>query len=165
MCDQVRVFSKAFGHPSPARVPGNVDHGGEIPVDPSTCCFPGRYSGRLSDQQWIESGSKPYVDREDGFKAMDHVPAKQQGYAVRTFFNSRFLHHADRFRSGFVQHRPDRTFPDSWHQVGGIVPAGAVQQLQLADLLVKAHFFQDGFDGIMPCISAVMVHTTVHDHG
>ena len=141
--DQEGVFTETFGHSSPTRVPGNVDHGRKIPVDAGSGCLHGSNMGTFAYQFRVEGCCQPDVYRENGFKAMNHIASEQKGYAKPAFLNSGPLQFPDHLRPGLIENGPHFTSGNQRQQILRQFTTRAVNQLQLADLLFQGHFSQE----------------------
>src|ERR1039457_6093347 len=70
---EVWIFSCTFHNPSPARVSGNIHHGGKSPVDTTctgfSCCYPCRYFYR----RHIPTACFSKRNRESDFVPVYHI--------------------------------------------------------------------------------------------
>src|SRR5579859_230937 len=75
---EVGIFTSAFGHSSPARVPRDIDHWGKDPADSRCGCFPGGHASRSLDKFRIPRGGQSERYRKLGSKPMDYVQTENK---------------------------------------------------------------------------------------
>ncbi len=88
---QPRILSRAFGHPAPTLVTGDINHGRKRPVDAARRRFDGRCARGAPRQFGIETGRLTHRYRENRLQSVNNVGAKDQRYTVRRLFNGDLL--------------------------------------------------------------------------
>ena len=84
LCDsstQKRIFSRALADTSPTWVATDVYHRTECPGNAVGTCFDGCNTGGFLDSRHIPGAGQSQWNGEDGFVAMYHIHAEQQGNA------------------------------------------------------------------------------------
>src|SRR2546430_7803808 len=147
---QKRIFAGAFGHSSPARIPGNIHHGRESPANAASGSFTSSDAGGLFDQIRIPTGGQPEWNRKFRSESVNHVQAKKNRYVQPGLFDSNALVGIDLTRGRDVEQRPHFAFAD--HVViiraagsGASWLSGGVLD-ELADLFLQSHLLQESFE-------------------
>jgi len=137
---KVRVFSESFGNPSPAGIPGNVEHGGKSPAHSCRSGFHGSCTGALFHQFGIECGRQPQGNREYGPESMDHIPAYDQGYAQAGFLYGNFLEGIHPCRIHFVYNGSYMSFAQGFRKLFVFRYVGRRYQGHLSHFFFQGHF-------------------------
>ena len=137
---QIRVFAKAFGNTSPARIACNVEHRGKGPADTLGSGFECRYLCSFFNNRGVESGSLTQWYGEDGVIAVNHITGKHDGHTASLHGSP--LQTVDVGERRCVENRPH--FAACCHGKQRIVHCIAVELVHLAYFLLKAHGGQDG---------------------
>ena len=103
------ILTGAFGDTSPPGIAGDIQHRRKMPGNTGCLGFSGRHAGSLFHQIRIKGSCFCNCDREDSFKSMDDIQAKDQRDAQPAFFHRdllqfidfrRILHHEGPYTAG-----------------------------------------------------------------
>src|SRR5260370_10742321 len=143
---QKRIFAGAFGHSSPARIPGNIHHWRKSPADAAGGSFTSSNAGRLFDQIRIPTAGQPHRNGKFCSESVNHVQAKKKTYMQSGLFDSHALVGIDLTGGRNVEQSPPFALPD--HVViiraagsGARWLSGRILD-KLPDLLLKRHLLQ-----------------------
>jgi hypothetical protein len=101
------VLAGALDDPAPARIPGDVDHRREGPVEADRAGLPGRDRLAPLDRLEVPGGGHRDRDGEDGAQAVDDVEAEQRRDAQAVALDREPLEPVDVGGIGLEQQRPD----------------------------------------------------------
>ena len=139
---EVGILAGSLRDPPPAGVAGDVDHGGEGPLQPGGGGL-GRGDPRRSlDGRRVPATRLAQGDREDRAVAVDHVEAEEQRDLQPRLLDGQVLGLVDVPRPADVEERADQARAGSGRGArrGPATSFGdAVELLQLADLLLEGH--------------------------
>ena len=150
---QVRILAEALRDPPPPRVPGDVHHRCERPLDALRTRFRGRRCGRLANQLRVPTCRLAERDRKDGAVAVDHVTPEHQRDTQPALFHRDLLDCVGQPHAGLVHHRAELTLAhelvhlaagDQMFHVAGRLAADPIHLPHLPDLLVERHLREQG---------------------
>ena len=136
---QPGVFARAFGDAAPARVPGDIEHGREGPVDAFGGGLARRGAGGLADEVRIPTGGFAEGDGEDGAEAVDDVASEDQGDLKAALFHGDALGFGAVGRSAGVQERAPAAAADLFLYGGGDGDLHRGGLRHLAEFLFEGH--------------------------
>jgi hypothetical protein len=136
---QVGVFTQGLGDPTPARVPGDIDHRSKGPVDTVGGSFGRADRSAAAYELRVPGRGLPEGNREDGLEAVDDVPSDKQRDAKPTFLDGKALQFVDDPQIDLIEHRADFALADELGEVLRHMSAAALELTHLADFLVQAH--------------------------
>ena len=133
------VLPKPFGNPAPARIPGDVHHGSEHPVDSCGGRFGCGHGLRALDQRRIPGTREPERNREDRAKTVNRIETEDERNSETRILDRDPLEPVA--WSGGRRGSEERSHFARGNQ-GGHLRVGAARQLQLgelADALCASH--------------------------
>ncbi len=142
---QVGVLAEAFAGTAPARVAGDIDHGGEGHVQGVGRGFDGCSAADLGDGVHVPGGGHAQADREDGAFAVNGVVSEEHR-DLQAAAHGRVLHRAIFGRGARVEGTTDAACSDFFADLFvGHFRADA-DQAQLADFLGFGHLADQVLD-------------------
>ncbi len=141
---QVGILARTFHNPSPPRIPRNVHHRREGPVDPSRARILPSQSLRLLFHARIPRRRHRQRHRKYRPVAVNHVKRKQDWNMQPRFFHRDVLQPIDLLHVDQPQHRPHLPLADQI--IGLLAPQNrhrhARRLVKLPNLLVHRHLLQ-----------------------
>ena len=151
---EVRVLAGALHDPAPPRVPGDVHHRREGPVDAGRGRLRRGDAGRLLDRRHVPARRLAERDREHRPVAVDHVEPEDHRDLEPAVLDRQLLHLPRGLGPGDVEDRADQPLTDL--VVHDLLRAGAGRRpghvegaavlVELADLLLERHLREQRVD-------------------
>ena len=144
---KVGVFAGPLDDATPARVPGDVDHGGESPADAGgTCVLTGEMLRGLFHAR-IPGGSHGQRNREDGAVSVDDVEGEKDRDVEPGFVNGEVLESVNLLDVDEPQNGADLALDDEVVRLLGSQHGhdDSRRLVHLADLLFDGHLLEEFF--------------------
>src|SRR5713101_3961141 len=147
---KIRVFSRALGHSSPARISRNIYHWGKGPADATSRCLAGGYARHFLDQFRMPRGSQSERNGKLRAKSVNDVKAKQKRNVQPRMLYGDALVSIDLVRGRDVEQCSNLALAD--HVIIICSPGARSRRLsgrilnQLADFFFERHLFDESVD-------------------
>ena len=161
---EIGVFTETLGDATPARIPCDIDHGRERPVDAGPRGLPRSNPSAPAHDVGIPACRLSEGNRHHGLEPVDHVATDQQRDAESAFFDGDALQLVDHLDVDFVEHGPDTAGAQRLRQVVVYVAVADIHLAHLADLLDQSHTVQQFSDALLDRVSCRMCHSAVHQN-
>jgi hypothetical protein len=136
---EVGVFTQRLRDPTPARVPGDIDHRSKGPVDTVGGSFGRTNRSAAAYELRIPARGLPEGNGEYGLEAVDDVPSDKQRDAKATFLDGKALQFVDDPQIDLIEHRTDFALAYELGEMLRHMSAAALELTHLADFFVQAH--------------------------